>query len=75
MQRKKDSLKITNLFNNANKIIHNNSNIIQNKFKNQFEQNYIYDNKINTNNTNSAEKGKSSSKSLGRKRKHCFTRF
>ena len=69
MQRKKDSLKITNLFNNANKIIHNNSNIIQNKFKNQFEQNYIYDNKINTNNNNSAEKGKSSSKSLGRKRK------
>lgn len=42
MQRKKDSLKITNLFNNANKIIHNNSNIIQNKFKNQFEQNYTF---------------------------------
>ena len=69
MQRKKDTLKITNLVNNANKISHsNNNNIIQNKYnKNQFESNNINDNKIN--NTQLNESGKSASKSLGRKRK------
>ena len=76
MQRKKDVLKISNLLNNTNKIINsNNNNVIQNKYKNPNEQNYIYDNKTNNNNNNnfnisySTEKPKSSSKSLGRKRK------
>ena len=68
MQRKKDALKISNLLNNSNKIIHsnNNTNIIQNKYnKYQIDQNIIYD----KNNSNLNESGKSASKSLGRKRK------
>ena len=71
MQRKKEALKIANLLNNTNKIIHStNNNVIQNKYKNQMEQNYIYDPKANNiNNDISKEHNKSSSKSLGRKRK------
>ena len=75
MQRKKDALKITNLLNNTNKVMHsnNNNNVIQNKFKNQIEQNYINEPKMNMNNINNNnvanEHNKSSSKSLGRKRK------
>ena len=72
MQRKKEALKIANLLNNTNKIIHStNNNVIQNKYKNQMEQNYIYDLKANNNINNdiSKEHNKSSSKSLGRKRK------
>ena len=71
MQRKKEALKIANLLNNTNKIIHStNNNVIQNKYKNQMEQNYIYDQKANNiNNDISKEHNKSSSKSLGRKRK------
>ena len=71
MQRKKEALKIANLLNNTNKIIHStNNNVIQNKYKNQMEQNYIYDPKANNiNNHISKEHNKSSSKSLGRKRK------
>ena len=71
MQRKKEALKIANLLNNTNKIIHStNNNVIQNKYKNQMEQNYIYDPKANNINNNiSKEHNKSSSKSLGRKRK------
>ena len=66
MQRKKDALKISNLMNNSNKIIHTNNNIQQNKYnKYQMEQNNIYDN----NNSNLNESGKSASKTLGRKRK------
>ena len=68
MQRKKDALKISNLLNNSNKIIHsnNNTNIIQNKYnKYQIDQNIIYD----KNNSTLNESGKSASKSLGRKRK------
>ena len=70
MQRKKDALKISNLMNNTNKIIQaNNNNLIQNKYK--FEQNNMYDAKMNNNNISSSfnEHNKSSSKSLGRKRK------
>ena len=71
MQRKKEALKIANLLNNTNKIIHStNNNVIQNKYKNQMEQNYIYDPKANNINSEiSKEHNKSSSKSLGRKRK------
>ena len=71
MQRKKEALKIANLLNNTNKIIHStNNNVIQNKYKNQMEQNYIYDPKANNINSDiSKEHNKSSSKSLGRKRK------
>ena len=71
MQRKKEALKIANLLNNTNKIIHSTyNNVIQNKYKNQMEQNYIYDPKANNiNNDISKEHNKSSSKSLGRKRK------
>ena len=71
MQRKKEALKIANLLNNTNKIIHStNNNVIQYKYKNQMEQNYIYDPKANNiNNDISKEHNKSSSKSLGRKRK------
>jgi hypothetical protein len=65
MQRKKDALKITNLLNNSNKIIHSNNNMIQNKF-NKYQGEQIFD---NNNNTNVNESGKSTSKSLGRKRK------
>ena len=66
MQRKKDALKISNLMNNSNKIMHTNNNIMQNKYnKYQMEQNNIYDN----NNSNLNESGKSASKTLGRKRK------
>ena len=66
MQRKKDALKISNLMNNSNKIMHTNNNIMQNKYnKYQMEQNNIYE----TNNTNINESGKSASKTLGRKRK------
>ena len=70
MQRKKDALKISNLMNSTNKMIQaNNNNLIQNKYK--FEQNNIYDAKMNNNNISSSfnEHNKSSSKSLGRKRK------
>ena len=69
MQRKKDALKISNLMNSTNKIIQaNNNNLIQNKYK--FEQNNIYDPKMNNNISSSFnEHNKSSSKSLGRKRK------
>ena len=70
MQRKKDALKISNLMNSTNKMIQaNNNNLIQNKYK--FEQNNIYDTKMNNNNISSLfnEHNKSSSKSLGRKRK------
>ena len=70
MQRKKDALKISNLMNSTNKLIQaNNNNLIQNKYK--FEQNNIYDAKMNNNNISSSfnEHNKSSSKSLGRKRK------
>jgi hypothetical protein len=69
MQRKKEALKIANLLNNSNKSIHSaNNNVIQNKSKNQVEpNNIIYDPKIN--NDISKEHNKSSSKSLGRKRK------
>ncbi len=71
MQRKKEALKIANLLNNTNKIIHStNNNVIQNKYKNQMEQNYISDPKANNINSDiSKEHNKSSSKSLGRKRK------
>ena len=72
MQRKKEALKIANLLNNSNKSIHSaNNNVIQNKYKNQVEpNNIIYDPKINNiNNDISKEHNKSSSKSLGRKRK------
>ena len=71
MQRKKEALKIANLLNNTNKIIHStNNNVIQNKYKNQMEQNYKYDPKANNINSDiSKEHNKSSSKSLGRKRK------
>ena len=66
MQRKKDALKISNLMNNSNKVMHTNNNIMQNKYnKHQMEQNNIYDN----NNSNLNESGKSASKTLGRKRK------
>ena len=66
MQRKKDALKISNLMNNSNKIMHTNNNIMQNKYnKYQMEQNNIYDN----NNSNLNDSGKSASKTLGRKRK------
>ena len=64
MQRKKDDLKITNLLNNSNKIIHSNNNMMQNKY-NKYQGEQIFDN----NNTNINETGKSTSKSLGRKRK------
>ena len=70
MQRKKDALKISNLMNSTNKMIQaNNNNLIQNKYK--FEQNNIYDAKMNNNNISSSfnEHNKSNSKSLGRKRK------
>ena len=69
IQRKKETLKISDLLNNSNKNIHGNNNVVQNKFKNQFEQNYIYDNKANNNSNFPNEHVKSSSKSLGRKRK------
>ena len=64
MKRKKDSLKISNIFNNKNI----NSNSVNNKYKNQIEQNNIHDTKKNniyypTDNT------KSNSKYTGKKKK------
>ena len=65
LKRKKESLKISNIFNNKNI----NTNSVNNKYKNQIEQNNIYDTKKNniyypTDNT------KSNSKYTGKKRKN-----
>ena len=65
LKRKKESLKINNLFNNNNKNNYGNNNV-NNKYK--MEQNNIYDSKKNNIHT-PTETPKSNSKYIGKKRK------
>ena len=61
-------LKINHLFNNSS-IKNNYGNTNNNKYKNQIEQNNIYDSKKNTIYI-PTDSAKSNSKSLGKKRKN-----